>query len=203
MARAARWPRARCAMHLPKLCGDLSRLVSDPTVQFIVDSTPASLRSLDELTAHYDVWVIHLTRDVRSWVAGQQASTGKSLGKLFKTWANGNRDIQRTLSASGRPVFNLGYEEFALRPAQAFSAVCAWLNLPYSDAMLSPAANTKSHIISGNVAVKDANRASQIQYDGSWMANADRPIEKALRYAAVAKLNRKLVYSNDVVKRKS
>ena len=170
----------------------------------IVDSFQDELVLPQAMPDQLDVRVIHLVRDVRSWLhsrlkpARASAQPLSELRTLLRWWYV-NRKFDRALQRCGRPVFRLGYEELALQPERSLQLLCDWLALPYSDQMLSPGANSTSHILSGNRMRFDPARSRAIRYDAAWMASNDWLLRTALLIPAVAGLNRKLVYSNDVL----
>ncbi len=68
--------------------------------------------------------------------------------------------------------------------------------------MLTPFGNTHSHIITGNGAIRKRGLAAMIRYDGSWLQAHDHPLGSALLSSLCARTNQRLVYSNDVLKRR-
>lgn len=195
---------------LPDKMGQLMQLAaalpssSGESYRVLVDSFQDELVLPQAMPESVDVRVIHLVRDVRSWLhsrlkaARQSAQPLPELRTLLRWWYV-NRKFDRALQRCGRPVFRLGYEELSLQPERSLQLLCDWLALPYSDQMLSPGANSTSHILSGNRMRFDPARSRAIRYDAAWMASNDWLVRTALLIPAVAGLNRKLVYSNDVL----
>ena len=147
-----------------------------------------------------EIRVIHLTRDVRSWVHSRSRD-GRQQGRwlpgllpLMRWWRLCARH-ERQLKRCGKPVFRLGYEELALRPEQSLRRLCEWLELDFEAAMLSPVAHSASHILAGNRVRFDAKRSAAIRYDAHWMAASSGVAQVALVLPWVAALNRRLVYS--------
>lgn len=159
-----------------------------------------SLPRLDDPSL--EVRVIHLTRDVRSWVhsrARDRRAKGAwlpGLRPLLRWWRLSARH-ERLLKAAGKPVFRLGYEELALEPEETLRRLCAWLDLDFEGQMLQPLLFSGSHILSGNRVRFDAQKARSIRYDASWMRVRTGIAQLALLLPWLADLNRRLVYSND------
>jgi hypothetical protein len=147
-----------------------------------------------------DIRVIHLTRDVRSWVHSRSRD-GRQRGRwlpglqpLLRWWRLSARH-ERQLQRCGKPVFRLGYEELALRPDQSLRRLCDWLELEFDPAMLAPVAQSGSHILSGNRVRFDAEKGAAILYDADWMTHGAGIAQLALAWPPLAALNRRLVYS--------
>ena len=150
-----------------------------------------------------EIRVIHLTRDVRSWVHSrsrkerQQGRRFAELRPLLRWWRLNARDAHR-FKALGDRVFHLGYEELALQPEVALRRVCDWLELPFADTMLAPGDYSASHVLSGNRMRFDPDRRQRIRYDGSWMKAVPGLTHLALCCPGLSRLNRKLVYSGSL-----
>ncbi len=147
-----------------------------------------------------EIRVIHLTRDVRSWVHSRSRD-GRQRGfwlpglkPLLRWWRMSARH-ERQLNRCGKPVYRLGYEELALRPEQSLRSLCSWLNLEFTAAMLSPISQSRSHILSGNRVRFDAKKGASIRYDADWMTMGAGISQWALAWPPLAALNRRLVYS--------
>ena len=147
-----------------------------------------------------EIRVIHLTRDVRSWVHSRSRD-GRQRGRwlpglqpLLRWWRLSARH-ERQLQRCGKPVFRLGYEELALRPEQSLRRLCDWLELDFAPAMLAPVAQSGSHILSGNRVRFDAEKGAAIHYDAAWMTHGAGIAQLALAWPPLAALNRRLVYS--------
>ncbi len=168
---------------------------------WLVDSYQDDLELPSRTLADLDVRVVFLVRDVRSWVHSRvrdHRNRGKRLlgVRNVARWCRVNRRFERALQRSGKPVFQLGYEELALAPEQALGRLCAWLGLEFSEAMLSPGLATGSHILSGNRVRFDPQKIRQIRYDASWLPAPAWPASAALVWPPLARMNRRLVYAN-------
>ena len=172
--------------------------------QVLVDSFQDELVLPEAMPEDVDVRVIHLVRDVRSWLhsrlkAARQSSQPLPGLRTVMRWWYVNRKFDRALQRCGRPVFRLGYEELALQPEQSLRLLCDWLDLPFTDQMLAPGAHSTSHLLSGNRMRFDHDRSQSIRYDAAWMASREWLIPASHLIPGVAALNRKLVYSNKLV----
>lgn len=147
-----------------------------------------------------EVRVIHLTRDVRSWVHSRARDAKKKgawlpgLRPLLRWWRLSARH-ERLLQRSGKPVFQLGYEELALDPEQALRRLCTWLDLEFQEETLKPLMYSRSHIISGNRMRFDHSKGRSIRYDAAWMRATSGVAQFALLLPWLSKLNQRLVYS--------
>ncbi|MDD9732939.1 sulfotransferase [Mameliella sp. AT18] len=188
------------ASHFPLVAAAARGL--SPEVRLVLDSSPNALDYLDALEA-FDVRVLQITRDVRSWVASRRRRKGDNLVSAHVTWLRNVVGIDSALTDSGLPRFRLGYEELALRPREVLGMICDWLGVPFDERMLTPFGNTGSHIITGNSSIRTRRLAASIRYDGSWMVSDDYPLASAVLSALCMRTNRRLVYSNDLLKRRT
>jgi hypothetical protein len=163
--------------------------------KYVVESSQSYIKELPSLAEEYDVRVIFLVRDVRSWVWSRLKKTGGSAMKHAMEWAKGNKNFSYRLAGAGVPFYQLGYEELALRPVQALKSLCRWLDLEFEENMLAPAAHSRSHVIIGNRIARRAGARDAIVYDASWMIAPQIDVF-GLFYPLYAKMNRRLVYSN-------
>lgn len=160
----------------------------------LLDSSKTVRPFMSHLHQHYDVRVIFLVRDIRSWIHSRQTREGGGTLRLMLRWWRGNRRTLRFLRRHEMNTFVLGYEELALYPRQMLEKVCDFAGVDFNESMLRPA-NSKSHIIRGNAAKSDKEKVSEIRYDARWMTSI-RLMVQSLVYLPALWLNRKLVYSN-------
>ena len=170
-------------------------------VSVVVDSFQDDLLLPTQLPSEMDVRIIHLVRDVRSWLHSRLKSARQSQrlfadSRTLARWWYVNRKFERSLQLSGRPVFRLGYEELALRPFASLSLICDWLELPFSESMLKPGLNSQSHILSGNRVRFDVQRSRSITYDYSWLRSTHWMVQMTPFMPFIQAMNQKLVYSN-------
>ena len=166
---------------------------------WLVESYQADIQSPDWVAKQLGrpVRVIFLVRDVRSWIYSKvRRAKGPLPGfRALLHWWRVNRSIEEKLHASRCPVFQMGYEEFALEPEATLKRLCNWLSLPFEEAMLYPGETSSSHILSGNRMRFDPKRRASICYDGAWLTSRLPAISLALTIPSVAAMNRRLVYS--------
>lgn len=152
-----------------------------------------------------EIRVIHLTRDVRSWVhsrSRRERQRGRwvpELRPLLRWWRLCARDARR-FERLGDNVLRLGYEELALQPEVALRHVCDWLELPFVETMLAPGEHSTSHVLSGNRMRFDPEQRQRIRYDGSWMQAQPGLTHLAFQFPGLSRLNRRLVYSGSFLK---
>ena len=185
------------------------RLISPLTSEssrWVVESYQSDENLIDECDLGRPLRVIHLTRDVRSWVHSVSRRRvfrqGKRVGVGWRSllrWWRVNHQLDQRLKCSGIPVFQLGYEELALAPELALQRLCSWLELDFDAAMLRPGMHSTSHILAGNRMRFEPGRSDAICYDGAWMASSALSLQLAPLLTPVARLNRRLVYSNGLL----
>jgi hypothetical protein len=193
------------------LAEKLNRLIEPLTAtspRWMVESFQADEQLLEAQALGRPVRVIQLTRDVRSWVHSESRrgverhGRGGTVGwRSMLRWWRINRRWEQRLNRSGCAVFRLGYEELALAPEQALRQLCAWLEVGFDPAMLRPGLNSSSHIVSGNRMRFDPRQSLAIRYDAAWLSSAALSLRLAPLLPAVARLNRRLVYSNALLGR--
>ena len=123
----------------------------------------------------FDVRIIHLVRDIRSWLPGRiKAARRKGLPfsriRGAARWIHVNNKFSRVFNASSLPVLRMGYEEFAMCPELCLRLVCNWIRLPFCDKMIFPKGFSNSHVLLGNPVKNNASRFNSIEYDASWMS---------------------------------
>ena len=111
-----------------------------------------------------------------------------------------NQKFSNVFRRSGVPVLRVGYEELALRPELTLRLICQWLDLDFTQQMLSPGLYSKSHILLGNRVRQQGDYNQQIVYDASWLSDGGLRLASFLvSLPFVAKMNRDLVYSNNIL----
>ena len=191
------------------LAEKFNRLIEPLTAtspRWLVESFQADEQLLDAQALGRPVRVIQLTRDVRSWVHSESRRGVERHGRRgtvgwrsMLRWWRINRRWEQRLNRSGCAVFRLGYEELALAPEQALRQLCAWLEVGFDPAMLRPGLNSSSHIVSGNRMRFDPRQSLAIRYDAAWLSSAALSLRVAPLLPAMARLNRRLVYSNGLL----
>ena len=176
------------------------------SARWLVESFQADEQLLDAKALGRPVRVIHLVRDVRSWVHSEarrgveRHGRGRSVGwRSFVRWWRVNRRLEQRLRLSDCLVFQLGYEELALAPEAALRGLCDWLELPFEPAMLQPGLHSGSHIVSGNRLRFEPGQSNAIRYDAAWLSSTALSLRVAPLLPAVAAMNRRLVYSHGLL----
>ncbi len=177
---------------------------AQPPLRWIVDSYQSDLEllALPDAVIGMETRVVFLVRDVRSWVHGivRRQPGKRALGwRSLARWRRTNGQLERRLQATGKPVFLLGYEELALAPEAALSRLCHWLGLSFEATMLTPGTSSGSHILSGNRMRFDPVKSASIRYDSAWLNSPFLPVRLALVLPGWQAMNRRLVYSNQLV----
>ena len=199
------WPNRREASFEDQFFRLISP-ISSQSIDWIVESYQSDERLLEVQHSMQPVRVIHLTRDVRSWIHSEarrgvsRYGRGQSVGwRGLQRWIRVNWRLEKKLRHSSLPFFRLGYEELALAPEASLKLLCDWLGLDFCQDMLRPENSSNSHIIAGNRMRYQAGRRARIEYDGAWLSSEALSLRVAPLLPAVAHLNRRLVYSNGLL----
>ncbi len=186
----------------------LKLLQSSPGVDsdlWWVDSYQDDLSMLRLPSDLFDLRVIHLVRDIRSWLPGRVRSDsvkGVHFSSLRNAsrWIHVNQKFSGLFHKSGVPTLHVGYEELALRPESVLQLVCQWLGIKFSKKMLSPGLYSQSHILLGNRVRQQVDRNQHIAYDASWLSRNALGFSSLLfSVPLVARMHRSLVYSNNLL----
>ncbi len=162
--------------------------------KILVDSSKNSYPYLKVLNEKFDLKVIFLTRDYRSWAFSRFLSTRKNIAFLILRWFAENKKLEKSLKAKGIDFLRVGYEEFALYPEIILKKICDYTGIEFSKDMLNPA-KTQSHIIAGNIARVDEEKRKAIIYDARWLTSGKIIFWSAV-FGFLNKFNKKRVYSN-------
>ena len=183
----------------------LDRYASRDSNVWCVDSYQDDLSLLSLPSEKFDLRIIHLVRDIRSWLPGRiKASRREGLPfsriRGAARWIYVNNKFSRVFNASSLPILRMGYEEFAMYPELCLRMICKWIGVPFCDNMLSPGAYSGSHVLLGNPIKNNSLKFKSINYDASWMSgNFDVVSSSCVFLPFVAKMNKKLVYSNNLL----
>lgn len=162
--------------------------------KIIVDSSQSDWDSITDLNEKYDIKILFLTRDIRSWVNSVTKKYNGNIIKNIWTWNRTYTRFENFLIKNKIDFFKLGYEELALETDVILQKIIEWLDLKYDKELLN-VLNSKSHIIAGNRMRLNKNKRSKIIYDYSWML--DNKINyKSILFLPFTKKNNKFVYSN-------
>ncbi len=160
----------------------------------LLDSSKNSYSYLQFLNKEYDLRIIYLTRDYRSWVYSRFIRTRKPMLFLILRWYLENKKLLYVLKKYGVKINYIGYEELAMYPELILKKICKFLNIGFSKELLVPD-NTKSHIINGNISRTDKEKRQGFFYDLRWMTSG-RLARFLSIFSVFNRFNKKLVYSN-------
>jgi len=192
------WPLAGKMKRLLEAL-DQTRDPQTPAPAWVVDSYQGDFELPFVQDPDLEIRIVHLTRDVRSWVHSRSRSA-RDRGQWcagvrpLLRWCRVNARHDRLLQRCPHTVMRVGYEELALQPEATLARLCRWLGLDMAESMLQPGCNSSSHLLAGNRMRFDPERSASIRYDGAWMAGAAGVAQLALTCPWVAALNRRLVY---------
>ena len=171
--------------------------------RWMVESFQADEQLLDAQALGRPVRVIHLVRDVRSWVHSEarrgieRHGRGAGVGwRSLLRWWRVNRRLEKRLRRSDCSLFTLGYEELALAPEPAMRRLCSWLEIEFEPAMLRPGLHSSSHIVSGNRMRFEPGQSDAIRYDAAWLGSKALSLRLAPLLPFIGAMNRRLVYGN-------
>ncbi len=160
----------------------------------LLDSSKNSYSYLRFLNKEYDLRVIYLTRDYRSWIYSRFARTRKPMLFLGLRWYLENRKLLYVLKKYNLKIMTAGYEELSVYPEFILKRISDFIGVKFSEKMLYPD-NTKSHILNGNISRVDKSKRQGFFYDIRWMTSG-RLSRLSSFFSVLGKLNKKLVYFN-------
>lgn len=161
--------------------------------KIFLDSSKNSYEYLDYLNKNFNLKVVFLTRDFRSWAFSRKSRKAKPIFFWYWWWFLENQKLLYVLKKYKIQPFFVGYEEFALYPELMFRKILDFLEIDFNENMLIPA-KTQSHIINGNIARTDSKKKQAIKYDFRWLSSWKINFWRA--NPLIFRLNKKLVYSN-------
>ncbi|NOZ34197.1 MAG: sulfotransferase domain-containing protein [Chlorobi bacterium] len=160
----------------------------------LLDSSKNSYPYLQFLNKEYDLRIIYLTRDIRSWIYSRFTRTKIPMFFLALRWFLENKKLLYVLRKYGVKMMTVGYEELSLYPEFILKKISRFINIDFNDIMLHPN-NTNSHIINGNISRVDKEKKTGFFYDFRWMTSG-RLARITSIIAIFNKMNKRLVYSN-------
>jgi hypothetical protein len=160
----------------------------------LVDSSKNSYSYIEFLKDHFDLVVIYLTRDFRSWIYARHLNNGKPLITLAIRWFLENKKLLYQFKQMDIDIFTVGYEELALYPELILKNIADHAGIRYQESMLSPE-QSNSHIISGNIARTDPDKKRRFIYDARWLISV-RLLLLSPFLILLSRFNKKYVYSN-------
>lgn len=159
----------------------------------LLDSSKNSYKYLDFLNKNYELKVIYLTRDYRSWMYSRFLRKGKLMFYWGLRWYLENKKLKYVLKKYNIKTINIGYEELAFYPEFILKKISDFVDENYSKQMLSPI-KTNSHIINGNIARTDSHKKQAIRYDSRWLTSWRLNLVSPF-FLFLNRYNNKLVYS--------
>lgn len=179
--------------------------------KIIVDSSQSDIQSLDALKEKYDLKIIFLTRDIRSWVNSSIIKFDRSILKNIFIWNKFYKNFENYLIQNKLDYLKFSYEEFSLETEFITKKISSWLNLNYNDwnfdflnskhhdikgvSWKFDLPSSKSHIAAGNRIRLDKIKRSKITYDFKWIYNNQINFNY-IYFLPFLKKNNHFVYSN-------
>lgn len=160
----------------------------------LVDSSKSPFDYLLQLNQNYELKIIFLVRDVRSWVYSRHSRLNINFFKLAWRWFKGNLKILMFMKKNKLDYKTFGYEEIALYPEEMLKRICEYIGVRYDAVMLVPD-NSQSHVFDGNVAKGDQNKKKTFFYDARWLTSLSFIFLCPFIFPLLI-FNRKIVYSN-------
>ncbi len=160
----------------------------------LVDSSKNTYKYLKMVDKEFDLKIIYLSRDFRSWAFSRHLRTKKTVFIKMIHWFLENKKLIYSLKSMNLNYLTVGYEELAIYPEFVLKRICKFINENYEAEMLNPSA-TKSHIIAGNIVRADKEKRAKITYDARWLTSS-KIIFNSIFFSFFFKFNKKLVYSN-------
>lgn len=174
------------------LSGQIYKIYGNKTL--IVDSSQSDLDSTIHLNDEYEIKVILLTKDIRSWVNSYKKKYNRNIIRNIFTWYFVNKKIEKFLNKNNIDFVKIGYEEFALHTELILNKIFSWLELSNEENLLK-LHKSQSHIVAGNRMRLNKKNNSKIIYDSSWMYKNSN-IFLDLLFLPFYRRNNELVYSN-------
>ena len=162
--------------------------------KILIDSSKNSYSYLKKLNDDYDLKVLFLTRDFRSWAFSMNLRKRTPVFVAILRWWAEIKKLEYSLKKMNIKYMNIGYEEFAIYPEIILKKITKYCNIHYDKQMLNPSL-TNSHIIAGNVARADKESSNNIKYDARWMTSFKMSFWGGF-FSLMNKFNKKRVYSN-------
>jgi hypothetical protein len=163
----------------------------------LVDSSKGQTSYLTFLHERYDLYVLFLIRDYRSWIYSRYSRHKRNIFKLAAQWLSRNVKIKRYLTRKKIRFIMVGYEELAIYPEIILEKICNFLGVSFAKEMLVPNM-TNSHIIRGNVARGDREKTQRFFYDARWLTSTKLNLYGPLMFPLM-KWNRENVYQNILI----
>lgn len=162
--------------------------------KIMLDSSKNTYKYLDTLHQNYDLRVIYLVRDFRSWLYSRFLRFRTSMLYFGYWWLFENMKLKYFIKKWKLNYMTIGYEELVFYPEYILNKISEFLEISYTGEMLNPD-KTKSHIVKGNVLRGDPEKRKKFVYDARWMTSARLNFILPLLFP-LYRWNKKHVYSN-------
>jgi hypothetical protein len=136
-----------------------------------VDSSAGMWRILPYLKQHYELHLLLITRDFRSWMYSRTQRMRQPMAYFALRWWLENLKLRHNLQRAGLRYMGIGYEELIFQPEYLLERICAYLQIDFHPDMVLPY-RSGSHIISGNISRVDPEKKKRLIYDSRWLASA-------------------------------
>ncbi|HJS21928.1 MAG TPA: sulfotransferase [Steroidobacteraceae bacterium] len=100
------------------------------------DKSPGYVTHLDMIRQHFpQSRVVHLVRDVRDYCASIRKAWNKDVRRAAHRWGQDVLSAHRHCVADRTHCVEVRYEDLLQSPGQALERVCAFLEIPFTDAL--------------------------------------------------------------------
>ena len=114
------------------------------------DKTPGHLKCVTKIANIFpQARFIHIVRDGRDVAASMRETwfaSGRTIADLASDWTDRIADFLTDAERSGLAVHTLRYEDMVANPTEALKGVCAFIALPYCEAMLAYHQNAEERL---------------------------------------------------------
>lgn len=162
--------------------------------KILVDSSKEKQEYLPFLNERFELYVIFLIRDFRSWTYSRHCRHGRNMIGLAYEWVVRNVKRKNYLIRENMNFMIVGYEELSLFPEFILKKICEFIGIEYDPIMLQPNL-TKSHVAKGNVVRGDNVKRKAFIYDARWFTSFKLNLLGPL-FIPIIIWNNKHVYSN-------
>ncbi|HEX6995192.1 MAG TPA: sulfotransferase [Gammaproteobacteria bacterium] len=106
--------------------------------RIVGDKTPDYLTEVPVLSGFFpDARFVHIVRDPRDYVVSMRKAWGKSLPRAAQRWKTSIRKLRHDVARADVDFIELRYEDLVTSPRDVLGRLCAFIGVPFCDAMLS------------------------------------------------------------------
>lgn len=168
----------------------------------LIDSSPGGLEMFDELKKDFEIFAVHISRDIASWYFSQRGRNPLINLKKLIQWIFTNLKIAFFLRKNSIDHIRVGYEEIIDDSEFLLTLIFKRLKIEPSNNCLSKylARPSNIHALYGNRTRTTFSKGVSLTYSLKWVINSD-----ALMWIIIGLLrpiNKIFVYSNMAEKRK-